>query len=208
MRNAFFAALALLVATPAFPDSLAPRDLEVLPDPSGIADVSLSAWFDRAEPIYALGEAVRLFVRSSGDGYVTAFAIGPSGAVTQIFPNAFHRDNFVRAGGTTEIPGAGARAVVSGALGRERVEIVLTRRSDPLCAPSHLDGEGPFRNVIGGTRALQRDLAVAAASESRGWPARIERRFLTIPASVAAASEFPATTIVIVPSQTNLPPQE
>ena len=57
-------------------------------------------------------------------GFVTAFAIGPTGDVTEIYPNAFHPDNFARAGATIEIPGFGARALVSGPVGPERIEIV------------------------------------------------------------------------------------
>jgi hypothetical protein len=95
-------ALALVLASPAGADTNAPPDpsVEATPPqgaPSQTGALTAEAWFDRANATYALGEAVKLFVRTNEDAYVTALSIGPTGNVTQIFPNPFHPNNLVQA---------------------------------------------------------------------------------------------------------------
>ena len=66
------------------------------------------AWVDHADNTYAVGEAVRLFVRSNKDAYVTVLNVGPSGNTTMLFPNAAQRDARVRANQVVEIPAQGS----------------------------------------------------------------------------------------------------
>ena len=94
--------------------------------PTQTGALTAEAWFDRANATYALGEAVKLFVRTNEDAYVTALSIGPTGNVTQIFPNPFHPNNLVQAHHPIAIPGHGAHAVVTGALGAEVIKIIAT----------------------------------------------------------------------------------
>ena len=124
-------ALALVLASPAGADTNAPPDPSAEPtapqgSPSQTGALTAEAWFDRANATYALGEAVKLFVRTNEDAYVTALSIGPTGNVTQIFPNPFHPNNLVQAHHPIAIPGHGAHAVVTGALGAEVIKIITT----------------------------------------------------------------------------------
>ena len=104
------------------------------------------ALFDRANATYALGEAVKLFVRTNEDAYVTALSIGPTGNVTQIFPNPFHPNNLVQAHHPIAIPGHGAHAVVTGALGAEVIKIIATEFTDSghPRRPTRRDGSVPI----------------------------------------------------------------
>jgi hypothetical protein len=189
-RKISAAAFALAcAAVPAAAQNLTVRDLTATPSVVAVhaAQPTLDAWFDRADAVYALGEALRLFVRAGEDGYVSAFAIGPTGDATQLYPNAFHPENFVPAGATIEVPGPGARAFVTGPVGFERVEIIFTRRAEAICAPTQLSSAGPFRVVVGGAAALQRDLIVVAASEPGGAVATLETSFRSVAAPAGAA---------------------
>src|SRR5271154_6706868 len=127
-------ALAVVLASPAAADTNTPRDPSVEPTapqgspPPQAGALAAEAWFDRTNATYALGEAVQLFVRTNQDAYVTALSIGPTGNVTQIFPNAFHTNNLVQAHHPIAIPGHGAHAVVTGALGAEVIKIIATSR--------------------------------------------------------------------------------
>ena len=78
------------------------------------------AWVDHADNTYAVGEAVRLFVRSNKDAYLTVLNVGPSGNTTMLFPNAAQRDARVGANQVVEIParGSGASIRVGGPVGR------------------------------------------------------------------------------------------
>jgi hypothetical protein len=199
MRSTLIGLFALLLACPAFADAAPVRDLSVEPvTPASVAEApaSLDTWFDRADATYARGQSVRMFVRSGEEGYVTAFSIGPTGDVTRIYPNAYHVDNFISAGGTIEIPGAGARAFVTGPLGEERVRVVFTHSREPVCAPSDLAEAGPFQTVVGGGDALHRDLQVVATHEPSGRLTMIERILHSVSGAPA-----PDGVVVIVPGQ-------
>jgi hypothetical protein len=194
MRTTLIGLFALLIASPALAEGAPVRDLSVVPaTPAGAA---LEAWFDRADATYARGQSLRMYVRSGEEGYVTAFSIGPTGGVTQIYPNAFHPDNFIAAGATIEIPGAGARALVGGPVGEERVQAVFTHGREPVCAPADLAGAGPFSPVVGGGDVLHRDLQVVAAHEPGGRLTTIERIFHSVSGAPA-----PDEVIVIVPGK-------
>src|ERR1700730_18396990 len=56
---------------------------------------SLRVWLrlDRADATYAIGESVRLLVTSNEECYVTVLDIGPTGRVTQLFPNRYQANN-------------------------------------------------------------------------------------------------------------------
>jgi hypothetical protein len=74
---------------------------------------------DRADWTYAVGETVGLRLTSDKDAYVTVVDIGPTGRITQLFPNQCQPDNHVFANSPVEIGGnSGARVTVTGASGR------------------------------------------------------------------------------------------
>ena len=139
--------------------------------PAGALDVV--AWVDHADNTYAMGEAVRLFVRSNKDAYVTVLNVGPSGNTTMLFPNAAQRDARVRARQVVEIPasGAGASIRVGGPVGRELIKVIASTSPVPLFDAAKLTGAGPFAMVSGDGRAVARDLQVTmdAQPASHEW---------------------------------------
>ena len=203
------AVLTVVLAGPSFAQSVDLRDLSVEQTvavqslPSRPGSLAADAWFDRANPVYIRGEAVRLFLRVNQDAYVTVLSIGPTGAVTQLFPNAFNPYNAVRGGSTVEIPGPGARAVVGGSLGPEVVKIVVTSGPARVIPESELGPSAPFRSVIGGVGAVARDLEVVAAPTAPGQNILIINKvFRSAPAAGAA---FGSGAILIVPDSAPAP---
>ena len=135
--------------------------------------LSVVAWVDHADNTYAVGEAVRLFVRSNKDAYVTVLNVGPSGNTTMLFPNAAQRDARVRAGQVVEIPaqGSGASIRVGGPVGRELIKVIASTSPAPLFDAAKLTGAGPFAMVSGDGRSVARDLQVTmdAQPASHEW---------------------------------------
>ena len=188
-RPAVVAALAAalatggLVASPALAD--AARDLTVeqtaiytvqASAPAAAAPagaLSVVAWVDHADNTYAMGEAVRLFVRANKDAYVTVLNVGPSGNTTMLFPNAAQRDARVRARQVVEIPasGSGASIRVGGPVGRELIKVIASTSPVPLFDAAKLTGAGPFAMVAGDGRSVARDLQVTmdAQPASHEW---------------------------------------
>ena len=152
--------------------------------PSQTGALTAEAWFDRANATYALGETVQLFVRTNEDAYVTALSIGPTGNVTQIFPNAFHPNNLVQAHQPIGIPGHGAHAVVTGALGPEMVKIIVTTRPVQVIPEDQLGAAAPFRSVLGGVDAVARDLKTVAAQPELDLVV-LDKKFLSVPPAPA-----------------------
>ena len=185
-RPALFAALATalaaggLVASSAHADGA--RDLTVeqtaiytvqatapsASAPSGA--LSVVAWVDHADNTYAVGEAVRLYVRSNKDAYVTVLNVGPSGNTTMLFPNAAQRDSRVGAHQVVEIPGPGTGASirVGGPVGRELIKVIASTSPVALFDAAKLSGAGPFATVSGGSRSVARDLQVTMSSQPTG----------------------------------------
>jgi hypothetical protein len=194
IRHKFsIAAFALACATsPVAAQDLALRDLVVAPTAAydHVVRPQLEAWFENADATYALGQALRLFVRPSEDGYLSAFAIGPTGDVTQLYPNAFHTGNYARAGEAIEVPGSGARALVRGPVGLERIRLVFTRRADLVHVYAPLAGASPFPVVLGGIAALQRDLVVVAEAAPTDAVVTLDKTFQSVQPSYGVASNY------------------
>ncbi|GGE24659.1 hypothetical protein GCM10011390_50120 [Aureimonas endophytica] len=164
------ALLAVSLAVPARAQS--ERDLSVVqaqalsaakPAASSLTVLTL---LDRFDATYALGEKVRLGVKTNEDAYVTVFNIGPTGKVTQLFPNAYQRNNAVRAGEVLEIPAAssGASITVSEPVGGELIKIIATSSSAPIVPEAQLQGGGAFKSLSGDVEGLMRNLAVVGNS--------------------------------------------
>lgn len=91
---------------------ISPQAIVVNPAPSFGVDV----WLDRdpsgaTSPSYPVGSRVSIGTRVDEASYVYLFDIRPNGEVTQIFPNRFDNNNYLRAGETRTFPPAGARYV-------------------------------------------------------------------------------------------------
>ena len=92
--------------------------------------LNVVAWVDHADNTYAVGEAVRLFVRTNKDAYLTVINVGPSGNTTVLFPNSFQKDSKVAANKVVEIPApnSGSHITVGGPAGRELIKVIATTK--------------------------------------------------------------------------------
>lgn len=107
------------------------RDIVVNPNPG----FSLRVWVDRdpaktANPVYRVGERLRVFVRTSQNAYVYVFNVRANGSISLIVPNAYETENLLRAGQEKAYPGPGARYVltVEGPAGQDRVFALASAR--------------------------------------------------------------------------------
>jgi hypothetical protein len=122
-----------------------------------------SLLLDRRNATYAVGEAVKFLLTLDEDGYVTVLDVGPSGRVTQLFPNQYQTDSHIFASRPVEIGGnAGAKIVVSGPVGVELIKVLFCRSPIPLGPDTPFQSGGPFRTLDGGAPTLVRDLHVLA----------------------------------------------
>lgn len=156
---------------------------------------------DRADATYAIGESVRLTLTVNENAYVTVLDIGPSGLVTQLFPTKYQIDNHVLANRPVEIAGGatGARIAVAGPTGTELIKVIASNKPITVVPESQLQGNGPFRSVDGGAKALTRDLQVVADAPA---PADTKISFTNL-ALYTISSRAPAApqAIVIIPDQ-------
>ena len=138
------------------------------PAPAGALKVV--AWVDHADNTYAVGEAVRLFVRSNKAAYLTVLNVGPSGNTAMLFPNAAQRDARVGANQVVEIParGSGVSIRVGGPVGRELIKVIASTSPVPPFDAAKLTGAGPFSMVAGGSRSAARDLQVTMGAQPAG----------------------------------------
>ena len=124
-------------------------------------DFDVKLWTDKSS--YNLNDPICFSFSSEKDCYLVLVNIGSSGDITQIFPNRFHSDNFVRAGVTHRIPdGAyGFEFLVEGPSGNERVYAVAGTR------PIHIfDDDFNKQAFTSLTRGRTRDIKVYKAGEN------------------------------------------
>jgi hypothetical protein len=94
--------------------------------------VSVDAWVDNPDRVYAVGQRLKVFVRPKETSYITVLNVGSSGRVAVVFPNFYQRDMRVRAGQIVRIPAEGANwhIDVAGPPGVEVIKIIASR--EPL----------------------------------------------------------------------------
>ncbi len=137
---------------------------------ASLADVTTSggdglrvvAWVDRADYTYATGEPVRIYVETNRDAYVTVLNVDPAGRTTQLFPNPYQPNNFVRANRAMEVPDPASRSriVVTGNVGDELLKVVASTNPVSLFEAQQLNDAGPFRVVRTQARRTARSLSV------------------------------------------------
>ena len=157
----------LAVTSPAFALEPNTKDLTVEQRPiaeveAPHSDLMVSAWVDRADKTYRVGDTLTLFVKVNQDAYIHVIDVGTSGKVTIVFPNEHQTDNRVRAFQVVQIPArdAGFRFRVGGVAGAELLKIVATTRPEPLFAEQQAVAVGPFRQLDARADAVARDLSV------------------------------------------------
>ena len=134
--------------------------------------VSVTAWVDHDDKIYAVGERVRLFVKTNKDAYVNVFNIAPSGQIAMLFPNAHQKDNKVAGNQVVEIPPptSGASIKVAAPVGRELIKVVASTSPVPIFSTMKMRSAGPFATLDADARAVVRDLkSTMEATANQEW---------------------------------------
>lgn len=108
------------------------REKEAVTSPTvGIQDTAnppqVKVWTDKGDntgnnnPIYYVGERIYVSFQVNKDSYVTIYDIDSTGNVNILFPNPYHKDNFVRGGRIYTLPTTnyGYDLVIKGPTGKE-----------------------------------------------------------------------------------------
>lgn len=142
------------------------------------AAFDVKVWTNKKE--YEIGDKIVFYVKAERDSYVTLFDITPGGDATVIFPNAFHRNNFIRAGQTYQIPAPeyGFEFHISGPAGLERVKAIATLEPG---LPVDLNLKQGFHTFQRGTTQGTRDISVIADTlnrKDRNWAESLTEIFI------------------------------
>ncbi len=129
---------------------------------------------------FRIGEMITFSFKANRDCYLTLVNIPTDGSLNVIFPNSFHRNNFVRAGKVYTIPDAsyGFDFEVQGPRGIDQVKAIASEEPLRLFAPDY--NEGPVysatrgntdavRTVVPILKRLEMSAIVGAASDEAGW---------------------------------------
>jgi len=115
-------------------------------------------------PTVGIGQTVSFSFVSDRDCYLTLIDVGTSGTVTVLFPNQFHKDNFVKAGQEITIPDSsmGFKIQAQGPPGREMVKAIATLENIDITA-AFPPGQGfkSFKNAAAFRSAFVTGLAKA-----------------------------------------------
>ena len=136
------------------------QDVAVQAADAKVASLDIETSFDHDNMTYANGERVRLFITSSEDAFVTVLNIGPSGEVTQLFPNSFQPGNQVKAHVKMEVGANGAHIAVGPPFGAELIQIIASNRPLQAIPDDKLEKRGAFSVVRGGVRSTVRLLEI------------------------------------------------
>ncbi len=125
----------------------------------GHSPFNIKVWADREN--YEIGDHVVFYVKAERDCYLTLINAGSSGNITIIFPNPFHKSNFIKAGKTYVIPGPdyGFNFDLLGPPGQERVKAIATLTPE---LPIDLDLKNGFHKMNSKNKAVFRDIGVMA----------------------------------------------
>jgi hypothetical protein len=207
--GALFAGL-LALHTPASAQESVTRDLTVEQRPiaeveTPRSDLMVSAWVDRGDKTYRLGETLTLFVKANQDAYISVIDVGTSGKVTVVFPNKYQTDNHVRAHQVVQIPGTDSgfrfRFRVGGAPGAELLKVIATTRPDPLLSRQQTVAAGPFRELQAGTGSIARDLSIEIAETPGHAFATVNEVVHILADGLAVTSPQPESHGVLSPEQ-------
>jgi Domain of unknown function (DUF4384) len=152
-------ALSSAFATP----QISPQSIIVNPVPTSL---SVNVSVDRAgsNPVYNIGDAIRVNVRVSDDAYVYLFSVHSDGQIDQILPNRLSGGNqFLRANETRSFPPAGGAYTLSvdGPSGQDKVLAVASKRQLDTSEIASFRGNQDFAtSSIQGQDNLARALSI------------------------------------------------
>ncbi len=172
--------LAILGLGAALAQQISPQGILVNPVPT---DLQVRVWVDkdpgkRGTGVYQIGEPIFIYVNVNQDAYVYLFNINADGRIDPILPNAFERDNFLRAGETRRFPPEGARYryTVTGPEGEDRILAVASKR--PLSLGEILDVEAN-RLRVQGAEGLARALSIVVEPlPPKDWVTDVARYYV------------------------------
>ncbi|MCD6186314.1 MAG: DUF4384 domain-containing protein [Deltaproteobacteria bacterium] len=121
-------------------------------------DFAIQLWTDKSN--YNLNDPICFSFRSEKDCYLTLVNIGPDGNITQIFPNRFYADNYIKGGVDYRIldDSYGFQFQVEGPAGTERVYAIAGTR--PINIFNNDFNNQAFTSL---TRGMIRDINVYQA---------------------------------------------
>ena len=157
--SAFTLALSSAFATP----QISPQSIIVNPVP---ASLSVNVSVDRAggNPVYNIGDSIRVNVQVSDDAYVYLFSVHADGQIDQILPNRLSGGSqFLRANETRSFPPAGGAYTLSvdGPSGQDKVLAVASKRQLDTSEIASFRGNQPFAtSSIQGQDNLARALSI------------------------------------------------
>lgn len=197
MRKLLLAAWALGAA---LAQQISPQGIIVNPVPT---DLQVRVWVDkdpgkRGQAVYQVGEPIYIYVNVNQDAYVYLFNINADGRIDPILPNAFERDNFLRAGETRRFPPEGGRYryTVTGPEGEDRVLAVASKR--PLSLQEILDVERSQVRVRGAEGLAKALSIVIEPVPDKDWVTDVARYFV---GRVSTPPPTPATATLVADSR-------
>ncbi|SVA11486.1 uncharacterized protein METZ01_LOCUS64340 [marine metagenome] len=115
----------------------------------------VTVWSEKRN--YEINENVVFKITSDKNGYLTMLYVNPNGDFTVLFPNKFHRNNFIKAGVVKQVPDPDYNLLKSekgftfklrGPAGLDRIKAIVTLNSASLLK---LDHDGDPKSVRAGT---------------------------------------------------------
>ncbi|RDI94773.1 PEGA domain-containing protein [Meiothermus sp. QL-1] len=182
---------------------LSPQQIIVNPVPT---DLQVRVWVDKdpaktGNPVYQIGERIRVSVQVNQDAYVYIFSIRSTGEISLILPNAFDGNNYLRAGETRVFPPAsGARYAleVAGPEGQDRVLAIASRQ--PLSLAQIADIQSGRVNLQGADNLARALSIVVTPLPERDWVSDIAFFIVGRPAVTPVQPVQPATGTLSVNS--------
>lgn len=155
--------LALVLSSAFATPQISPQSIIVNPVP---ASLSVNVSVDRAgsNPVYNIGDSIRVNVRVSDDAYVYLFSVHADGQIDQILPNRLSGGSqFLRANETRSFPPAGGAYTLSvdGPSGQDKVLAVASKRQLDTSEIASFRGNQAFAtSSIQGQDNLARALSI------------------------------------------------
>jgi hypothetical protein len=153
-------------------------------------------------PVYNIGERIKISVSVNQDAYVYVFSIHSDGVIDLILPNRLSGGNqFLRANETRTFPPSGAnyQLTVDGPAGQDKILAVASKRQLNLGELTSFKSNQPFANVtVQGQDNLARALAVVVTPvPSTDWVTS----YTQFQVRGGGLVNTPAPTVVVVAPQ-------
>lgn len=187
--------------------TISPQGIIVNPTPG---DLAVTVWVDKdpgrsGNAVYQIGEPIHISVKVNRDAYVYLFNVNADGSIDLILPNAYDRNNYLRAGEERTYPPSGARYefTITGPEGENYVLALASLR--PLSLGEIADVKSGRMNLRG-LRNLSQTLSIVVRPvPNREWATDairyyVGRRSTTPPPSTGtlAVSSSPAGAQVFI----------